>query len=123
MTNINVKELITDPDFARSFTIERSENGSFTDGLYTSTHKTFDVYGVLQPYQPKTVEYTQNGDQITGDIKIWLLQEIYTTRDEVEGSGISDIIVYKGEKYKITYVKDWEYHGYWSAVAKRISAK
>lgn len=123
MTNINVKELITDPDFAQHFSIERSKNGGFVDGLFTSTSTTFGVYGIVQPYQPKTVEYTQNGDQITGDIKIWLLQEIFTTRDDSSDKGISDIIIYKDERYKVTYVKDWIYHGYWSAVAKRISAK
>lgn len=123
MTNINVKELITDPDFAQNFSIERHSQGGFVDGLYSSTVSTINVYGIVQPYQPKTVEYSQNGDQITGDIKIWLLQQIFTTRDDTSESGISDIIVYKGERYKVTYVKDWIYHGYWSAVAKRISAK
>lgn len=132
MTNINVSELITDPDFAQKFTIERSSGGQFVDGLYSATSTTFDVYGIVQPYQPKTVEFTPNGDQVTGDIKIWLTQQIFTTRETVTevstneteiDSGISDIIVYKGERYKVTYAKDWIYHGYWSAVAKRISAK
>ena len=139
MTNINVKELITDPDFARPFQIERHSGGTFVDGLYSSLSNTIDIYGIIQPYQPKTVEYLPNGDQITGDIKIWSLTPIYTTRHNVStntreanennnqqttvDSGISDIIIYKGERYKVTYVKDWEYHGYYSAVAKRISAK
>ena len=132
MTNINVKELITDPDFARPFQIERHSGGTFVDGLYSSLSSTIDIYGIIQPYQPKTVEYLPNGDQITGDIKIWTLTPMYTTRhnvtesngqETVTDSGISDIIIYKGERYKITYVKDWEYHGYYSAVAKRISAK
>lgn len=122
-SNINVEEMITDPDFAQMFQIERHEQGAFLDGLYSSLTKTIDVYGIVQPYQPKTVEYTPNGDQITGDIKIWLTQPIFTTRNEPTDSGISDTIVYKEEKYKVTYVKDWDYHGYYSAVAKRISAK
>lgn len=122
-TNINVSEIINDPDFAKKFQIERHEQGTFMDGLYTSLKRVIDVYGIVQPYNPKTVEYGANGDVITGDIKIWLLQEIFTTRDNDEDSGISDIIIYKDERYKITNVKDWEYHGYWSAVAKRISAK
>ena len=126
-SNINVAEMITDPDFAQSFTIERHSGGTFVDGLYSSTATTMNVYGVVQPYQPKTVEYMENGDQITGDIKIWLNIPIYTTRNITSqnstDSGISDIIVYKGERYKVTYVKDWDYHGYYSAVAKRMSAK
>lgn len=126
-SNINVAEMITDPDFAQSFTIERHSGGTFVDGLYSSTSTTINVYGVVQPYQPKTVEYMENGDQITGDIKIWLNIPIYTTRNITSqnstDSGISDIIVYKDERYKVTYVKDWNYHGYYSAVAKRMSAK
>lgn len=122
-TNINVSELITDPDFAQRFQIERHGQGTFMDGLYTSLSTTIDVYGIVQPYQPKTVEYAPNGDQVTGDIKVWLTRPIFTTRDETNMSGISDTIIFKGEKYKVTYVKDWEYHGYYSAVAKRISAK
>lgn len=122
-SNINVAEMITDPDFAQQFQIERHEQGTFLDGLYSSLTRTIDVYGIVQPYQPKTVEYLPNGDQVTGDIKIWLLQEIFTTRINENDSGISDTIIYKGEKYKVTYVKDWDYHGYYSAVAKRISAK
>lgn len=123
ISNINVAEMIKDPDFAQKFQIERHEQGVFLDGLYSSLTKTIDVYGIVQPYQPKTVEYLPNGDQITGDIKIWLNQPIFTTRINDTDSGISDIIIYKKEKYKVTYVKDWEYHGYYSAVAKRISAK
>jgi hypothetical protein len=123
ISNINVSEMITDPDFAQTFNIERSSDGIFVDGLYSSTKRTFSVVGIVQPYQPKTVEYTANGDQITGDIKIWTLDPIYTTRDDNTNSGISDIIIYKEEKYKVTYVKDWKSHGYYSAVAKRISLK
>lgn len=122
-TNINVSELITDPDFAQRFQIERHGQGAFMDGLYTSLSTVIDVYGVVQPYQPKTVEYSENGDQITGDIKVWLTRKIFTTRNDESASGISDTIIYKGERYKVTYVKDWQHHGYFSAVAKRISAK
>jgi len=122
-TNINVSELITDPDFAQPFQIERHSQGTFMDGLYSSLSTTIDVYGVVQPYQPKNVEFTENGDKIDGDIKIWLLQEIFVTRDNPTDSGISDTIIYKGERYKVNSVKDWEYHGYYSAIAKRISAK
>lgn len=122
-SNINVSELITDPDFARKFVIERHENGTFIDGLYTSSVINIDVVGIIQPYQPETAEYTPNGDMITGDIKIWSKKIIYTTREKDDNSGTSDIIIYKDEKYKVTYVKDWEEHGYWSAVAKRLSAR
>ena len=120
ISNINVSELINDPDFAQKFTIERSEQGVFVDGLYVSNKKTFDITGIVQPYSPKTVEYTQNGDVVSGEIKIWSKQIIYTTRGEKDNNGTSDIIIYKGEKYKVNLVKDWEEHGYWSAVAKRI---
>jgi hypothetical protein len=123
ISNINVSELIQDPDFAQRFQIERHEQGTFLDGLYSSLTRVIDVYGIIQPYQPKTVEYAPNGDQITGDIKIWLLEEIFTTRIDENDSGISDIIVYKNDRYKVTYVKDWQEHGYYSAVAKRISIK
>lgn len=122
-SNINVHEMIKDPDFAQRFQIIRHEQGAFMDGLYSSLTRTIDVYGIVQPYQPKTVEYLPNGDQVTGDIKVWLNEQIFTSRINETDSGISDTIVYKDEKYKVTYVKDWEYHGYYSAVAKRLSAK
>lgn len=122
-SNINVHEMIKDPDFAQRFQIIRHEQGTFIDGLYSSLTNTIDVYGIVQPYQPKTVEYLPNGDQVTGDIKIWLNEQIFTTRINDTESGISDTIVYKNEKYKVTFVKDWESHGYYSAVAKRLSAK
>ena len=123
ISNINVAEMIKDPDFAQFFQIERHEQGIFLDGLYSSLTRVIDVEGIIQPYQPKTVEYTPNGDQITGDIKIWLNQPIFTTRINDADSGISDTIIYKKEKYKVTYVKDWQTHGYYNAVAKRLSAK
>lgn len=122
-SNINVAELITDPDFAQKFQIERHEQGVFMDGLYSSLTRIIDVYGIVQPYQPKTVEYSENGDKITGDIKIWLNEPIFTSRINETDSGISDTIIYKDEKYKVSNVKDWENHGYYSAVAKRLSAK
>lgn len=122
---IDVSELITDPDFAKPFMITRSSGGTFTDGLYTAGEITeINRLGIIQPYAPKEVEYDALGNAITGDIKIWSLLPIYLTRDEEteeeNDSGYSDIVKWESDDYKVTWVKNWKQHGYYSAVAKKV---
>ena len=105
--------------------ITRSSGGTFTDGLYTAGEITeINRLGIIQPYAPKEVEYDALGNAITGDIKIWSLLPIYLTRDEEteeeNDSGYSDIVKWEGDDYKVTWVKNWKQHGYYSAVAKKV---
>lgn len=121
---IDVSELITDPDFCINYTIERSSGGVWTNGLYSETTETIETQGIIQPYDTRNTEYSANGDQITGDIKIWNKKIIYTTRetteDETTTDATSDVVIWQGERYKVHDVKYWNYHGYYSAIGTKV---
>lgn len=128
---INVSELITDNDFAITFTIHRSTGGDWVNGLFVTPDPTDIIQtGIIQPYNPKNTEYDPNGNIITGDIKIWSLTKIYLTRDDIENEGteeetadvgFSDTVEWNGDLYKVTSVKYWNYHGYYSAIASKVA--
>jgi hypothetical protein len=117
---IDISEMITDPDFAIIFQIERQTGGAFEHGEYAETASIFTVTGIIHPYNPKRQEYDLEGNIITGDIYVYCKHKLCLSRDDAE-TGTSDIVIWNGERYKLKDVKNWSQHGYYRAVAERIS--
>jgi hypothetical protein len=125
---INVSEIMTDPDFAITFQIERHSGGTFERGEYTENTSIINVSGIIHHYNPKRQEYDMQGNVITGDIYVYCKQKLYLSRDKSpdespdnKHTGTSDIAIWNGKRYKLKDVKNWSQHGYYRAVAERIS--
>lgn len=118
---IQISEIITDPDFAQSFNIKRG-TGTWTNGVFVvGSLQTFAFKGTILPLTTKDIKQMDIGDAITGGIKVYTLQPIYTTRLDVGDTtgGLSDEVVWQGQDWKILQVNRYSDFGYWRAICVR----
>lgn len=115
---INVSEAL-DTDTAQVITVERTSIGAYVDGIYvkgsTSTFKT--LASVQQP-TPKDLEILPEGEK-DKDIKMFISKKpIRTTNDEAKL--IADVVIYKGNRYKIVSSADWDDYGHTIAMGAKL---
>lgn len=116
---LNVSEIVVDPQFAQTFIVSRS-SGSFVKGRYVDAKSTLKFTGTIGPANPKDILQLPEADRITGAIHAYTVQQLYTTRVNGGTSGISDIIVWRGENYKINSCVPWGDFGYFKTIAVRM---
>lgn len=119
---INVSELITDPDFAQSFTVTRTV-GNWDAGNFVTTSTTLKMFGSIQPLNTKEMDQYPEGDRLKGMNKIYTLDQLYTTQtgptEDGEDGQLSDEVTWQGERWKILNSQDFSDFGYYQAVAVR----
>ena len=107
---INVSEAL-DSDTAQIVTVIRTAAGSYVDGLYvkgsTSTFKT--MASVQQP-TPEQLEILPEGEK-SKDVKLFISKKPIRTTDDDAGL-VADIVMYKGQRYKIINSEDWDNYGH-----------
>ena|SRR6185312_15402673 len=123
---IQIGSVVDDPAFAqpRPFIVHRS-TGYFGLGGWQNTVSDIEMTGTIQPASAKDLQQVPQGDRVTGIIAIWSQQQIYTTHDtnSVETPGVSDIIEWQGDKYRVQSSVPWVDAGYWKVIAVRMSGK
>lgn len=113
---IDVSELITDPDFACSYTVYR-RTGKWEKGRFTvSEPEVLKYYGAVQPATEREIRQLHIGDTEDGVMKFFTRKpnDLYITRDvsQSEEVQISDEIEFDGRMYKVLKVMPW-HHGGW----------
>ena len=109
---IDLSELTFDPDFCTTFTVEK-HSITWEKGIATPTSSSIKVTGIVAPASPKDVEMLELTDRKHG------VKTFYTNETELEVSDtqrISDIIIWKGNRYKLLHVFDYSANGYWKAI-------
>jgi hypothetical protein len=118
---INVGDLLTDPDFAQSFSILRSK-GSFALGGWSNQTTTIKASGVIIPATAQELEQLPEGDRVVGMMAFWSAQPLYETRVG-DTSGLSDIILWRGQQYRLAKVFPFQDFGYTKAIGARMSGE
>lgn len=115
---INVAELITDPDFATTFTRERVDGG-FVNGRWVNNAPVqLSVVGIIQPAtSPDDLEPLPEGERANEAIRIWSLIEIRKGDGE---SVLSDYVIFGGNKYRVYAVKPWALNGFYQSFAVSV---
>ena len=115
---INVSEVVLDSDFVQSFTVLRSSGQQGPDG-WINTETQLTLSGVISVARVRDLQMVPEGDRIGGAMIFHSVQPIYTTRTG-EGQGISDVIIWRGERYKVSTLLPYVDYGYYSVVAVRL---
>jgi hypothetical protein len=115
---ISLADVISDPDFAQSFTVTRT-NGKFVAGGFQTTVKTLQAYGIIQPATSKDLEQIPEGDRVQGMMAFYTTIQVYTT--SLKNQGLSDQITWDDEQWRLQYVFEWQDFGYWKALGVRMS--
>jgi hypothetical protein len=113
---IEISDLLADPDFAQPFDIIRETVTLVQGRAQTSSTTIPGVMGVIQPASvDDLVLFVPEGERANEWISIWCPQEIRAA-DGV--SKFSDVIVWRGKRYRVAKAKPWETQGYYRAWAQ-----
>lgn len=92
--------------FGEQVSIERRAPGSFVDGVWQEGAETsISAFASVQPAKGSQIEFLPE-NQRTGKIYVaYVDTEIFTSRASTAQN--SDIIVWRGTRYKVLSVGDW----------------
>ena len=108
---------LSDPNVAESWQIQRS-NGSWVAGVWTEGNKTaIRVRGWSCPASMRDIQMIPEGDRVSLMRSFHSRVQMYTSRNDQDGLGISDVILYKGDQYRVVSVLQEGNRGYWKAIA------
>jgi len=114
---VNVSEAL-DSDTAEIVTVERTSGGGYVDGIYqkgtTSTFKT--VCSVQQP-TPDELQNLPEGER-DKDVRKFISKKVVRTASDRDGL-IADVVLYKGNRYKIISAGDWDSYGHTTSFGAR----
>ena len=115
MSQVNVSELLTDPEFARRFTVRRAKPVTYAnEGEATIAYGEDSVIGVVQPIA-RDVSSEPHGSTVRERIRVWCVDELRGA----DGKNIEpDVLVIDREYFKVVEVKPWSDNGYFEAVAE-----
>ena len=113
---IDVSELVTDPDFAQPFQVERFVGSFMDEGEYVRGEpKLLDLFGVVQPATKEdAVAFLPEGERQQNMIRVWCNQELRMS----DGQGKEcDNIIWQGQWHRVAFSELWSTQGYWFAIA------
>lgn len=122
----SLSSVVDDPDFAQAFTITRSSGGSWQAGIWTNATTALPGFGVIQPITPEELKQIPEGDRVEGMITFHSSAPIYETHTQSitdTNAGISDVIRWNGQNYRIIKVAPWQDFGYYKAFGARMSGQ
>ena len=126
MPSYSMADVINDPDFAQYLPngIAR-DSGQFVLGKWKAKTTLVDFYGIIQPAKAKELEQIPEGDRTDGAQTFHSSSVIYITHSGETSTpdGISDVITWHNQQYRIMKVWPWDDFGYFKALGVRMSGK
>lgn len=129
MPTLNVAKVVNNPKFAETFTIIRSQGGSFDyKGDWQDQTVNVQMWGIVQPATKKELLQVPEADRVKEVKSFHSMQEMRVTHTNGVNdntAGISDIVIWgtTGEQYRLEYLYPWEDFGYFKALGVRIAGE
>lgn len=119
---INLATVIHSPMLSQGITIKRSsgiwEDGEFvSDGIPPST---LHLRGIVTVASSRDLSMVPEGDRQSGAMKVLTTERLYVTGEINDASNFSDILVWRGEEYRIYSVTPDADYGFYRAIAMRV---
>jgi hypothetical protein len=105
MANLNVSDVLDDPDFNSMFQVARRLRGVGDDGRSAVTETILTLNGVVQPMNSRDLERLAQGDRLNGGITVWCREPLITAGE----SHLADEILWGGSRYQVVLCNVWEY--------------
>ena len=118
---IEISQVVNDPDVAQAFTILRSV-GAWNLGTWVPVTANVQSYGVITEPTVNELEMVPEGDKVKGVMVFWSSQPIFVTSAAQGVGNSSDIIVWRGQNFRVLSVKQYLDWGYYRAIATRMKA-
>lgn len=120
---LSIGSLLADRDFAQAFTVLRS-SGTFGLGGWQNTTTSLTASGAISAANDSDLAQVEGGDRVVGALTVYTVSQLYLTNNSGAGAeGLSDVIVWRGQQYRV--VKLWTYadYGYYKAIAARMAGE
>ncbi len=119
---INLATVIHSPMLSQGITIKRSsgiwEDGDFvSDGILPST---LHLRGIVTVASARDLSMVPEGDRQSGAMKVLTTERLYVTGEINDSSNFSDILVWRGEEYRIYSVTPDADYGFYRSIAMRV---
>ena len=108
---INVSEIVVDPDFVQSFTYIRREI-TWVNGRKVITETTHNAVGTLIPEDTENFNNTPQQVEVSGALRVWTHETLKVTSTDDSSDYLSDIVLYKGERYLVNNDRNLKEYGY-----------
>ena len=112
---IDLSELTYDPDFCTTFQIEK-HSLTWEKGRPATSSTTITVTGIAGPSSPKDLEMVEEGDRVHGPKTFWTSMAAMKISDTLT---TSDVIIWRGQRYKLLHVWDYTDNGFIKAIGDR----
>ncbi len=117
---INVARVVTSPMLAQTVQVQRTGKGLWVNGVYTPGEaETLSFKGIVTQASSRDMEQVPEGDRQKGTIRVLSTVPLYITGET--GSNLSDIVVYKSERYKVQSVTHDGDYGFYRAICTRLA--
>lgn len=120
---IDVSELVNDPDNSQPFTILRNQ-GKWLNGSWQSgNQQQLAGFGVITPLTARDIKMVPEGDVNESLRAFYTATQIFTTNANAavdSTGGSSDVLVWRGQQYRVIGVKHYEDYGYYKAIGTAI---
>ncbi len=117
---INVSRVVTSPMLSQTVQVQRTGKGTWVDGVYNAGEaETLSFKGIVTQASSRDMEQVPEGDRQKGSIRVLATVPLYITGET--GSNFSDIVVYKGERYKVQSVTHDGDYGFYRAICTRLA--
>ena len=118
---LDVSDILEDPDFAQPFDVLRS-SGAFVSGGWQNLTTTVACSGVILPASDQDIALVPEGDRVTGMISVHTTRKLFQTHTGAQ-PGLSDVIVWNGDKYRILKLFPYQDFGFTKALGARLSGQ
>lgn len=107
MAQLDVSELMTDPDFVDPIQIVRRYPTNNNFGQVSFTEETLETVGSVQPANFKTVQKLPESLRVADVSSFWVKAVITASETDKYPS----ILVFRGKRYQIQTLADWSNFG------------
>lgn len=107
MSQIDVTELLSDPDFVDDVTLINRATVVNTKGENVLTEDPVKTVGSVQPASGKTINRLPEAMRVANVMSFWIQGKIVTSRP----GEYSAIIVFRGQRFTVQTVLDWTQAG------------
>lgn len=118
--NINLTLLMTDPAFARPFTVIRRTESVDEHGRASYAEERLDAVGVIQPATPKELERLPEGDRHKATVAVFTAFPL-RAGDEAAGTA-PDWLEWQGALYEVIGLDDWSAEDFYHALAQKAAS-
>ena len=118
-TRVNLSRVVHSPRMSQKITILR-RTGSWVDGTWVQSDKpdTLTMRGIVTMASAKDLQMVPEGDRLTGAVRILTTQQIFIT--DGTGHNTTDMVLWRGARYRIVTVTPDVDYGFWRSVGTRL---